>query len=660
MRTHFVIALLLLTSSLAGCTGDESYESNIESGDLTNSHAVYLMTNEGFPFLVETCISERLSEDRTVVAPFMLLEPLSGFTDEGKVDVDNVDSIPGTIVMYSWGEAEVSAIQEGSQTNNKDVEVRIQQAHGVGILYGFEFEDYPSCASLYHGTTDSEVRETVAGASADTLTIPRISVDPDSLQSILSQPVGTFTHAMFAPKNMTMTEIRELFEFEVTNTENNIPPATKVISRSSSNHPECENGPAQVTETLRDLNRDNIFDNTTGELTHLKIICTALSSDEVRSMSLTYLEDSSCASQRRTLAETPDGFFDLGCYVESQSEYYEAAEDVLRMSLCAEGTSPAQRAVLGPAATWEECLSYRISEALDAVAPRIDIAEIAAGTSSTCPNGGVRLTTWEDQDLNGNIALGEIVSREEICHGETGERGQDAEGWILSSERFDSSISCTGAGTYVLTGPDGDGDGTLSSSEVAERITVCDGATGAQGEGGADGTTSLVEMANTTMPGCAGQAIRIVAGLDLDSDGELDMAEYTSSRKVCVNSDLSSEQIWVTEELPANAVCPNGMQRVYVWEDLDGDETLDEDEVQRELIQCSTVSEPVTCDALDDADGDCLQDSSDSSDAENARALNSEEDDSDFDGVPDSEDEFPDCDDNAPDMNGDGIPDICE
>ena len=34
--------------------------------------------------------------------------------------------------------------------------------------------------------------------------------------------------------------------------------------------------------------------------------------------------------------------------------------------------------------------------------------------------------------------------------------------------------------------------------------------------------------------------------------------------------------------------------------------------------------------------------------------------DSDFDGVPDCEDQHPGCDDNGADMNGDGIPDECE
>ena len=493
------------------------------------------------------------------------------------------------------------------------------------------------------------------------MTVPRITVDPDELQSILSQPAGTFTHAMFAPKSMSMSEVRELFEFEVTNQANNIPPATKVISRSASNHPDCDNGPAQVTETLRDLNKDNTFDNSTNELIHTKIICKETSFGASLSMSLTYVEDASCASQRRTMAETADGPFDLGCYVESQREYYDAAEDVLRMSLCTEGTSPAQRAALGPSASWEECMSYRISEALDAVVPRVDIEEITAGTSSACPDGGVRLTTWQDQDRNGNIALDEIVSREEICHGERGQDGQDAVPWLLSSERFESSLACTGSGIHVLSGPDGDRNGALSSEEVSETVTVCDGTSGAQGEGGANGTSSLVEMANTTMPGCVGQAIRIVTGLDLDGDGELDMEEYTSSRKVCVNSNQETEQIWVTEELPANAVCPNGMQRVYVWVDADGNGTLDEDEIQRELIQCSTVSEPVSCEASDDADGDCLQDVSDSTDAvDDARAENPDENDQDFDGVVDSEDEWPDCDDNAPDMNGDGQPDVCE
>ena len=487
-----------------------------------------------------------------------------------------------------------------------------------------------------------------------------MTVDPEGLQGILSQPAGTFTHAMFAPKSMSMSQVRELFEFEVTNQANNIPPATKVISRSASNHPDCDNGPAQVTETLRDLNKDNTYDNSTNELIHTKIICKETSFGASLSMSLTYVEDASCASQRRTMAETADGPFDLGCYVESQREYYDAAEDVLRMSLAPKAQAPHNVQPWAPLRRGKSACRTGFQKPL--------MRWFHVLTSSRSPQDLLSLP--RRRRAPDHLArsgperqhrLDEIVSREEICHGERGQDGQDAVPWLLSSERFESSLACTGSGIHVLSGPDGDRDGALSSDEVSETVTVCDGISGAQGEGGANGTSSLVEMANTTMPGCVGQAIRIVTGLDLDGDGELDMEEYTSSRKVCVNSNQETEQIWVTEELPANAVCPNGMQRVYVWVDADGNGTLDEDEIQRELIQCSTVSEPVSCDASDDADGDCLQDVSDSTGAvDDARAENPDEDDDDFDGVVNSEDEWPDCDDNAPDMNGDGQPDVCE
>ena len=153
MRVHVALVLMVLASALAGCTEEgreERYEENIETGDVINSHDIYLLTGEGSPLLVETCIVLRLPEDQTLVAPFLLLDPISGFDDEGKVDVDNADSIAGTIVLYAWDD-DTRRANSQSQTNNKDVEVRIQQANGAGIMYGFDIDE--SCSDLYWDTT---------------------------------------------------------------------------------------------------------------------------------------------------------------------------------------------------------------------------------------------------------------------------------------------------------------------------------------------------------------------------------------------------------------------------------------------------------------------------------------------------------------------------
>ena len=141
MRVHVALVLMVLASALAGCTEEgreERYEEAIEEGRYSNTHSFYLLTSEGSPIIIDTCMSHGLSQDQFLVAPFLLLEPISGFDDEGKVDVDNPDSIAGSLVLFVWDDGDSDASRK-SQVNNPTSTFNSTRA-GRGRNIGFRLQ----------------------------------------------------------------------------------------------------------------------------------------------------------------------------------------------------------------------------------------------------------------------------------------------------------------------------------------------------------------------------------------------------------------------------------------------------------------------------------------------------------------------------------------
>lgn len=102
----------------------------------------------------------------------------------------------------------------------------------------------------------------------------------------------------------------------------------------------------------------------------------------------------------------------------------------------------------------------------------------------------------------------------------------------------DAGSACPRGGTLVLVGIDTNRNGTLEEGEIRDSAVICNGEEGVAGAPGERGPATLVrvdeEPAGSTCP--AGGVI-IRAGVDSDGDEVLDDEEVQSSRPLCNGVD---------------------------------------------------------------------------------------------------------------------------
>jgi len=110
---------------------------------------------------------------------------------------------------------------------------------------------------------------------------------------------------------------------------------------------------------------------------------------------------------------------------------------------------------------------------------------------------------------------------------------------------------CPNGGTAILVGPDTNGDGSLSATEVVSTANVCNGKDGANGTNGTNGTNgkdarsfnSLVEVSDAPLSACPAGGTQLQVGIDdgraggIAGDGILQAGELDSTTNVCNGVD---------------------------------------------------------------------------------------------------------------------------
>jgi uncharacterized protein (TIGR03382 family) len=143
-----------------------------------------------------------------------------------------------------------------------------------------------------------------------------------------------------------------------------------------------------------------------------------------------------------------------------------------------------------------------------------------------CPNGGRKIDSGKDMDLD------DVLDEEEITQTAYACDGQDGRPVVITSETIAAGDTCAAGGSQITAGYDTDGDGAID--EVSTTLTLCNGTPGADGSDGTDGAISLLRLdAEPEGANCAAGGQRISAGVDQDGDGALDDVEITSTAYVC-------------------------------------------------------------------------------------------------------------------------------
>ena len=172
------------------------------------------------------------------------------------------------------------------------------------------------------------------------------------------------------------------------------------------------------------------------------------------------------------------------------------------------------------------------------------------------------------------VGLALLTATAFACGGEDGlDGGEGAAALVETSDA--SAEECEYGGVVITTGLDADGDGVLNENEIVSTAVICDGApgaggedgetgeTGPEGDAGADGDSSLVVFEEEPAgANCPEGGVRVLSGLDTNSDGTLQESEVVSTDYVCNLSCSPEDYAIELGASDAGDVVYNGFDRV--------------------------------------------------------------------------------------------------
>lgn len=147
---------------------------------------------------------------------------------------------------------------------------------------------------------------------------------------------------------------------------------------------------------------------------------------------------------------------------------------------------------------------------------------------ANCPTGGTKLDIGHDSDGDGALAGAEIEQTVYVCNGDDGEDGNNGSNGmdsIVQSSAEPAGANCANGGTKLEIGQDVNNDGSLTGSEIAETVYVCNGS---------DGLDSLIATTDEP-PGanCGLGGTKITSGIDDNDNGMLEAGEVDATSYVC-------------------------------------------------------------------------------------------------------------------------------
>jgi len=168
---------------------------------------------------------------------------------------------------------------------------------------------------------------------------------------------------------------------------------------------------------------------------------------------------------------------------------------------------------------------------------------IAEVSGLNCPNGGIKITSGLDVNVNLVLDTNEVVSTTYVCNGSNGNNGNTATNGlnglnglngintllVVASEA--SGGNCLFGGTKTTAGLDSNSDGILESSEINSTAYVCNGFNGTQGTNGLN--TLALSVSEPVGTHCTNGGIKLTQGPDSNGNSVLDPIEVTSTSYIC-------------------------------------------------------------------------------------------------------------------------------
>lgn len=214
----------------------------------------------------------------------------------------------------------------------------------------------------------------------------------------------------------------------------------------------------------------------------------------------------------------------------------------------------------------------------DAVSNRVRVSAELAGTSTVCPDGGTRIETGPDLNQNERLDDDEVTDTTFVCSGEDGQQT------LVAVSDEPAGANCVNGGQRVETGVDANLDGTLQDTEVASTSYVCNGQRGQDGSGG----NAVRVSAEPAGQNCPNGGTRIETGPDTNANGALDDPEVTNTSFACQGAATTT--LVRTASEPAGGNCANGGVRIETGIDDNADGVLDTAEVDSTQFVCDTTT----------------------------------------------------------------------
>jgi hypothetical protein len=216
----------------------------------------------------------------------------------------------------------------------------------------------------------------------------------------------------------------------------------------------------------------------------------------------------------------------------------------------------------------------------DVLPSLVQVVPEVAGVSTACPTeGGARIESGIDDNVDGILQPGEIDQSSVVCNQGTGLRT------LTSVTPEPAGNNCPDGGNRVELGVDDDDDGVLQPGEIDQTSFVCNGLDGS--DANPAGGNAVRVQAEPAGANCTNGGVAIQTGPDTNDNGALDDAEVTSTTYSCEGSGTQALAT-ITDE-PAGMNCPNGGVRVDSGPDTNGNGTLDPAEQGTPQFVCNAV-----------------------------------------------------------------------
>lgn len=218
--------------------------------------------------------------------------------------------------------------------------------------------------------------------------------------------------------------------------------------------------------------------------------------------------------------------------------------------------------------------------------------------------------TWQSKiNLFALLLISFVVAS---CGGGGAGGAEGTQSVVMRSSILDSGEGgCEYGGISIDIGTDANGDGDLDDDEINNSNSICNGADGADGDGGgADGLSTLLAISSEGVEAyCDAGGQLINTGLDLNGDGSLDADEITANIYICDGMDgMDGEPgetatsvvvvlMSVTNE-PAGETCVTGSRRIDIGADINTNGILDAEEITSTRYVCNSDDTPLDTEAL--------------------------------------------------------------